>query len=77
MEEATWLGVAETAHGRAIIQPHIPQEVIDPVPVLDQSPIHIGQRSYCSDHANDVRVILVSISFKYSKEVFDSCNPVQ
>jgi len=41
MEGATWLGVAETAHGRAIIQPHILQEVIDPVPVLDQSPMHI------------------------------------
>ena len=77
MEGATWLSVAETAHGRVIIQSHILQEVIDPVPVLDQSPMHIGPLSYCSEHANDVRVISASISFNYSKEVFDSCNPVQ
>jgi hypothetical protein len=55
---------------------HILQEVIGTIPVLDQRPMHIGQRSYCSDHANDARVILASISFRRSKEVFGSCNLV-
>jgi len=60
------------------LQPgYIPQEVIGTIPILDQSPMHIGQRSYCSDHTNDARVILASISFRYSKEVFGSCNQVQ
>jgi hypothetical protein len=49
---------------------HIPQEVIGTLPVLDQSPMHIGQRSYCSDHANDARVILASISFKMQQGSF-------
>ena len=56
---------------------HILQEVIGTIPVLDQRPMHIGQRSYCSDPASDARVIVASISSRCGKEVFGSCNSMQ